>query len=144
MILRTKHIIFCIIASALFLTSGNFSAIYLFSHPAKNFPNTKSVQVKQKLIEIEADTSLTSNQITRIWYSSYELNVQIYQVEKQQEISITVYNMLGKEVLDVFKGTTSSRQEETYSVTFNLPNGIYICIMQGKGFRDSEKFIISR
>jgi hypothetical protein len=52
--------------------------------------------------------------------------------------------MLGKEVLEVFRGTSSSAQEEVYTTSFNLPNGIYICVLQSKNFKDTEKFIISR
>lgn len=104
---------------------------------------TDFVTLSTKLSGVESDT-ITSNKITKVWYTSSELNVEVYQVFKQQEITITVYNMLGKEVLDVFKGTSSSRLEEVYTATFNLPNGIYICVLQGKNFRDSEKFIISR
>lgn len=109
----------------------------------KNLSGTDFVILKNELARTEND-SLVSNKITKVWYTATELNVQIYQVFKQQDITITVYNMLGKEVLEVFKGISSNNQEEVYSKSFNLPNGIYICIMQGKNFKSSEKFIISR
>jgi len=108
-----------------------------------NLTGTEFANSIANLNQTESDT-ITSNKITKVWYTSAELNIQVYQVFKQQEIAITVYNMLGKEVLEVFKGTSTTSTEETYSKTFNLPNGIYICIMQGKNFKSSEKFIISR
>ncbi len=114
-----------------------------FNNKKTSLNGTKIAKPNLKLNSIELD-SITTNKIIKIWYTNSELNIQIYQVFKQQEIAISVYNMLGKEVLEVFKGTSSSNVEETYSKTFNLPNGIYICIMQGKNFKSSEKFIISR
>jgi hypothetical protein len=141
--MQIKHIILLFFAWAILLTGNSANAYQLFASMNKNLNDTELVSLSSKLIKIEQD-SITSNVITKVWYASTELKVEIYQVVKQQEITITVYNMLGKEVLVVFKGTSSSQQEEVYSATFNLPNGIYICVLQGKNFRDSEKFIISR
>ncbi|MFA7626852.1 MAG: T9SS type A sorting domain-containing protein [Candidatus Kapaibacterium sp.] len=121
---------------------GNASSNYLSDFSENNTYGTDFV-TSNKNIVVSNDT-ITSNRITKVWYSATEINVEIYQILKQQEITITVYNMLGKELLEIFRGTSSSRAEEVYSVTFNLPNGIYICVLQGKTFRDSEKFIISR
>jgi hypothetical protein len=121
---------------------GNASSNYLSDFSEYNTYGTDFV-TSNKNIVVSNDT-ITSNRITKVWYSATEINVEIYQILKQQEITITVYNMLGKELLEIFRGTSSSRAEEVYSVTFNLPNGIYICVLQGKTFRDSEKFIISR
>lgn len=142
MILPTKNIILFLIVAVFVLFASAAESSYLFSYQ-NNYNGTDFVTLSSKLSKVEQDT-ITSNRITKVWYTSTELNVEIYQVLKQQEINITVYNMLGKEVLEVFSGTSSSRVEEVYSITFNLPNGIYICVLQGKSFRDSEKFIISR
>ncbi len=141
--LQIKHIILSLFVWAILLTGNPALSYQLFSLSGKSLNGTDFVTLSSKDIRIEED-SVTSNIITKVWYASTELKVEVYQVVKQQEITITVYNMLGKEVLVVYKGTSSSQQKEEYSATFNLPNGIYICVLQGKNFRDSEKFIISR
>ncbi|GAB1372956.1 hypothetical protein MASR1M45_30200 [Candidatus Kapaibacterium sp.] len=136
--------ILILIATLVFLTTPSL----LFSIENSNTQHnkllgTEIVNYQKSLFVVNADT-VTNNKITSVWYTTTELNVKIIQVLKQQEITIIVYNMLGKEILEVFKGTTGNNAEETYSKSSNLPNGIYICVMQGKSFRSSEKFIISR
>lgn len=69
-------------------------------------------------------------------------------VENQTQVVITVYNLLGirvkdfpKDNIDVVPGPY---KDLTFS-TVNLPNGLYICVVQGSnGFRLAEKFIVSR
>jgi len=136
--------ILILIATLVFLTTPSL----LFSIENSNTQHnkllgTEIVNYQKSLFVVNADT-VTNNKITSVWYTTTELNVKIIQVLKQQEITIIVYNMLGKEILEVFKGTTGNNAEETYSKSSNLLNGIYICVMQGKSFRSSEKFIISR
>lgn len=139
----SKNIIIAIVVFATFFISDESVANICFQFSSTSLTGTDFVTSSLNSIRVESD-SISSNIITKVWYTSAEINVEVYQVIKQQEITITVYNMLGKEVLEVFRGTTSSNEEEVFSKTFNLPNGIYICVMQGKSFKDSEKFIISR
>lgn len=141
--LKSKHIIFLAFYCIAIMLIGSISVLEAKSPKFKNLNGTDFEIFLHKQRKVELDT-VSGTQIERIWYSQTELNVEINQAGKQQEISITVYNMLGKEVLDVYKGTSSSSQKEIFSKPFNLPNGIYICVLQGKNFKDSEKFIISR
>lgn len=91
---------------------------------------------------VEADTALP-NTISNIWYNSNELNITIHIPDKNKYISIKLYNMLGKEVMKIYEGT-HTREDDAYVVQFNLPNGIYICVLQGDNFRDAKKIIVSR
>lgn len=93
-------------------------------------------------IEVEADTSI-NNRILQVWSTSTELNVKIQVSDKNKTINITVYNMLGKEIVKVFDGP-HVRENDPYTVNINMPNGIYICVLTGDGFKHAEKFIISR
>lgn len=92
--------------------------------------------------KVETDTTVT-NKILRVWYTSTDLNIKIQVIDKNKNITIKVYNMLGKEILKVYEGTHIN-DEFTYSSQNNLPNGIYICVLQGDNFRNAEKIIISR
>jgi len=91
---------------------------------------------------VEADTSI-SNKILQVWATSTDLNVKVQVSDKNKQINITVYNMLGKEIVKVFEGL-HVRESDPYIVNINMPNGIYICVLRGDGFRHAEKFIISR
>ncbi len=139
----SKNIVILFVSIATFFIPHESNANCAFQFTPTLLSGTDFVTSSLNTIGVEID-SINSNVITKVWYTSAELNVEVYQVFKQQEVTITVYNMLGKEVLELFRGTTSSSQEEIYSKSFNLPNGIYICVLQGKNFKDSEKFIISR
>ena len=99
-------------------------------------------KINMNIETVEADTNI-NNQILQVWYSKTELKVKIKVKDKNKTISIVVYNMLGKEVLRVYDGV-HTRDEDDYYINYNLPNGIYICVLQGDNFRDAEKFIISR
>lgn len=92
--------------------------------------------------KVEADTSVT-NKILQVWATSTDLNVKVQVSDKNKQINITVYNMLGKEIVKVYDGL-HARESDPYTVSFYIPNGIYICVLRGDGFRHAEKFIISR
>lgn len=59
-------------------------------------------------------------------------------------IEIGIYNMLGKRVMDVYKGASGRGQQEFTQSLAELPDGVYICILQGDNFRKAEKFYFRR
>ena len=74
-------------------------------------------------------------------------DVHILKIELRDyktEISITAYNLLGKKVLDIYKGLPKNPEYPYEVPSWKLPNGIYICTLLGKDFRKSEKFIVAR
>jgi hypothetical protein len=52
--------------------------------------------------------------------------------------------MLGKRVMDVYKGASGRGQQEFTQSLAELPDGVYICILQGDNFRKAEKFYFRR
>lgn len=99
--------------------------------------------MKSSISRVENDT-IKTNSIVSIWNNSDIYSAKVYLKDKDGEIDIGIYNMLGKEVLKVFKGGQSS-DEQTYDFNVSkLPNGVYLCVLIGRNFRDVEKFIISR
>lgn len=65
--------------------------------------------------------------------------------EDQHNISINAFNLLGKKVTEIYQGPEKAGRGKDYSFNVSgLPNGIYICVVQGDNFRLAEKFIISR
>ena len=93
---------------------------------------------------IAEDTTTTSNKISRIWLVNNVLKVEVMLAKDDVNLTIKVYNMLGKEVAEVYNGVqSSSTRIYTHTMT-SLPNGVYICCLVGQNFRDTEKFIVSR
>lgn len=65
--------------------------------------------------------------------------------EDQRNLSINVFNLLGKKVLEVYQGPEKAGKAKDFTLNVSsLPNGVYICVVQGDNFRLAEKFIISR
>jgi hypothetical protein len=97
-----------------------------------------------KTATIAQDTSTIKNEILRV-YTSDNLNfkVKIRLKEYIVPIKISIYNMLGNLVEEVYSGTAIEGVDYPF-VASNLPNGFYLCILQGPNFRDAEKFTISR
>lgn len=128
-----KYIIILNILFSLYLFSKTSDRIYGYGTDFDNF---------SLINKVEADTNI-SNRILQVWTSANDLNVKIQVSDKNKVINITVYNMLGKEIIKVYEGL-HVRESDPYTVNKNIPNGIYICVLRGDGFRHAEKFIISR
>jgi len=71
--------------------------------------------------------------------------VKIELINYDQEVNLIVYNMLGKQVLDIFHGYPHKDPDYPYSFRSSiLPNGIYFVVFQGRNFRKARKFIVAR
>lgn len=71
----------------------------------------------------------------------YKLELEV--IDLEQNIQISVFNLLAKKVLDVHNG--KPYRDGLYDInTRNLPNGLYICVVQGLNFRLTERFVVSR
>lgn len=105
-----------------------------------NIENSKSVQVSSKT----EDESPKENKIDKLWMNGEDkFIVKIDLIDKESEIRLSVFNILGKEVFEIHNGKPNSFNEYEF-LSSNLPNGIYLCILNGRNFRDAEKFIVSR
>lgn len=97
-----------------------------------------------KTAGIDQDTSSIKNEISKVYTSD---NLKFYVRIKLKEyivpIKINIYNMLGNLVEEVYSGTAIEGVDYPF-IASNLPNGFYLCILQGPNFRDAEKFTISR
>lgn len=100
--------------------------------------------IVRKPVTAEQDTSSSNNRIERIWHSRGTVNVKVVLEDKDVNLTLKVYNMLGKEVAEIHKGTQPAREYTHEFPDAGLPNGIYICTLTGPNFRDTEKFIVSR
>jgi len=102
---------------------------------------------KKELADIKQDTTPKTNRIVSLRDGGDIFYLYLELLDREQTITITVYNMLGKNVLDVYKARPqpdSIPYQITVSGPPSLPNGVYLCVVTGKNFRLREKFVISR
>ena len=73
----------------------------------------------------------------------YQLELDL--ADNQQNLSVGIYNLLGKRVIDVHQGSEFAGRSKMFDINVQgVPNGIYMCIVQGDNFRLAEKFYVSR
>lgn len=105
-----------------------------------NIEQSKNVQVSSKT----EDENPIENKIEKLWMSSEDkFVVKVNLKDKDSEIRLSVFNILGKEVFEIHNGKPINGNEYEF-LSSNLPNGIYLCILTGRNFRDAAKFIVSR
>ncbi len=94
-------------------------------------------------VEQEADSTIKNEIVSLYSRDQIDFNVRISLSEYNIRIKLLVFNMLGNLVKEVFIGVATEGPEYPFDAS-NLPNGLYLCILEGPNFRDAEKFTISR
>ena len=94
-------------------------------------------------VEQEADSSVKNEIVSLYSQSQLQFFVRIQLAEYNVEIKLLIFNMLGNLVKEAFAGVATKGVEYDFDAS-NLPNGLYLCILEGPNFRDAEKFTISR
>jgi hypothetical protein len=101
--------------------------------------------VSDDSITVNADSSDKRDRIISLTQSGDNHILKIEVKDTSSEITINIFNMLGKKVLEAYKGAPKSNPDEGYEIqSSRLPNGVYICVLLGKDFRKSDKFVVAR
>lgn len=95
-------------------------------------------------IKVSSDTVKRDSRILFALVASDVFKTRIDVVSDQQQIDIGIYNMLGKRMADVYSGPASKGEHDYTLPASDLPEGVYICILQGSNFRRAEKFYLNR
>lgn len=105
----------------------------------------RKVNFGRKAKRLDTDTNDTKNTI-KVWEnSSSDIVVSLKLKETNQRIRISVWNMLGKNVIEDYDGEYKNLESEhIIKNSNNLPKGVYLIIVQGEKVRLDSKFIISR
>jgi hypothetical protein len=120
--------------------------IFLYSpeyYKAKS--QEKSVKT-QKIQSTLSDSSENSMEI-RFNDAGEPTKLIVKVKDKDKKINITIFNLLGKKVSDVFDDSPGANETEIDSFIDKinkLSNGIYICVLTGQNYRLMKKFTISR
>jgi len=101
-------------------------------------------QRPQQRILVGNDTVRKENRFLFVRAASEVLTVRIELARDESQVEIGVYNMLGKKIMDVHRGATARGIHEYTTAIQDLPEGVYVCVMQGADFRKAEKFYLSR
>lgn len=90
-----------------------------------------------------ADTVRT-NRIVNTYGEGDRYTITLDLIDNQDNMRISLYNLLGKKVLDIYSGDASSgRFTHTFNVS-SVPKGMYLCVVRGDNFQLAEKFVITR
>jgi hypothetical protein len=105
----------------------------------------RKVNFGKKAKRLDTDSNEAKN-IIKVWEnSSNDVVMSLKLKEPNQRIKISVWNMLGKNVIDDFDGEYKNLESEhIIRNSNNLPKGVYLIIVQGEKVRLDSKFIISR
>ncbi len=107
-------------------------------------PPATQLTLQQSERRSTADSLPRENRIHSIRENNGEYLLVVELATEQPRLDIGVYNLLGKRVVTVYQGRAAAGVREFPIPTANLPNGIYICVVQGNGFRLAQKFVLSR
>jgi len=105
---------------------------------------TKALAKTTGKVNTGNDSTGRDNRILFVRASGDVLTSRIELATEEPLIEIGIYNMLGKRVMDVYKGASGRGQQEFTQSLAELPDGVYICILQGDNFRKAEKFYFRR
>lgn len=95
-------------------------------------------------VTVANDTTRSESKIVSVRATGDVLTAKVDLASEQPQIDVAIFNMLGKRMSDVFRGPASKGEHEYVSSISDLPEGVYICILQGNNFRRAEKFYLSR
>jgi hypothetical protein len=121
---------------------------YIFSIPQENTTSKQESQDSKpkKTQSILSDSTENNLEIS---YSPIgePIKLTVTVKEKDKKINITLFNLIGNKVADLFNDIPKTNEieiEKFPKEIEKLSNGVYICILQGYNYRLMKKFNISR
>ena len=90
------------------------------------------------------------NKIVKIWIENdWIVNATAEIKDNKEEIKVSIYNLLGKELHKIYEGQPKEKDEDgnykfTSQTPINLPNNVYILVIQGINYKIADKFIVSK
>lgn len=90
------------------------------------------------------DSSRRESRIISVRATADVFTVLVDLAADEPNLDLGIYNMLGKKMVDVYRGPASKGEQEYKASISDLPEGVYICILQASNTRRAEKFYLSR
>lgn len=64
--------------------------------------------------------------------------------ENNDNLRISLFNLLGKKVLDIYSGEAAAGSLKREFTVSSVPKGMYLCVVRGDRFQLTEKLVLSR
>ena len=90
-----------------------------------------------------ADT-IRTNRIVNTYGQNDVYTINIDLVENNDNLRISLFNLLGKKVLDIYSGEAPLGRFTREFTVSSVPKGMYLCVVRGDSFQLTEKFVLSR
>lgn len=94
--------------------------------------------------QVATDTGRRESRIIFVRATPDVFTVRVDVAADEPNLDLGIYNMLGKKMVDVYRGPASKGEREFTASISDLPEGVYICILQASSTRRAEKFYLSR
>ena len=105
----------------------------------------KPKQESKTKSKVQTDSTKKENRIEIRESTNNEFILVLELKNPDQRIKVTIWNMLGKKVIDDYEGPYKNLDERhVIKNTVFLPKGVYLCNVQGQDFRLDAKFIVVR
>jgi len=105
---------------------------------------TKSGDTSMLTRRSTAADTVRTNRIVNTYGEGDRYTITLDLIDNQDNMRISLFNLLGKKVLDIYSGDASSgRFTHTFNVS-SVPKGMYLCVVRGDNFQLAEKFVITR
>lgn len=98
----------------------------------------------KKKVNVARESAEEDSRIVKAHANSAGFTARISLNKDETKLDIGIYNMLGKRMGDVYSGPATKGEHQYTTSTEFLPEGVYICIMQGSDFRRASKFYLNR
>ncbi len=113
--------------------------------PRQTTPTAPRVEPQRtQSLNRDADSTRRDNRIVQARAHNDVFHAKIELINDEPSLDVGIYNMLGKKVHDVYRGSAGRGSSEYSAPVSDLPEGVYICVVQGADFRRAEKFYLSR
>lgn len=116
------------------------------------FINSGDAQTNKQDSKQKKTQSVLSDSLDNSFEISYSpfgepIKMVVTVKEKDKKITISLYNLIGNKVADVYSGIPGVIEKEIDNFPKEiekLSNGVYLCVVQGYNYRLMKKFTISR
>ena len=117
-------------------TYGEISPRKTVVFPTKNGDTSSTRRLHSDTVRV--------NRIVTTYGQSDAYTITIDLVDNNDNLRISLFNLLGKKVLDIYSGEAAAGKFTRDFNVSSVPKGMYLCVVRGDNFQLTEKFVLSR
>lgn len=123
------------------------SEVCLTSHEGDQVcTKTNFMVVFSTPVDAERPALPITHEMEKIWPNPFKQQANLrFRVAKPQKVNVTLHDLLGRHVGEVFNGMVQGGDWQTVKVErAALPNGVYFCRIVGEDFSEVQKMVLLR